>query len=220
VTTTRRIDEIVIGAPHRRDLGDITDLAGNVAELGLLHPIVILPDGTLKRAETVVKLRVEPKAEVLVALALGASTSKRSDQESAVEGREARRWRDRLATRMGNWFHGDRGWEAARRLVWGDLENEWHELHGRRWPSWQCAGCNAPLGGSQARDLPDGNRVHFKPIDCLIRFGKRRRGAACESLVALGLSNHLALVGISYLQSSPLPPKEQAQSNSRSHEDE
>ena len=43
--TTWRIDEIVFGERHRRDLGDIASLAANVAELGLLHPIVIRPDG-------------------------------------------------------------------------------------------------------------------------------------------------------------------------------
>jgi len=139
-----------------------------------------------KRAEAVVELLAAHKAEVLAALA-PASTSKCTDQDAAVAATEAGRWRDRLATRIVDWFHGDRGWEEARRLAWGDLENEWHELHGRRWPSWQCAGCNAPLGGSQALDLPDGNRVHFEPIDCLIRFGKRWRGAACEALVAFGL---------------------------------
>ena len=57
----------------------------------------------------------------------------------------------------------------------------------RRWPAWQCAGCNAPLGGSQALNLPDGNRVHFDPIDCLIRFGNRWRGDAHKALVACGL---------------------------------
>ena len=139
-----------------------------------------------KRAEAVVELLAAHKAEVLAALA-PASTSKCTDQDAAVAGTEARRWRDRLATRIVDWFHGDRGWEEARRLAWGDLENEWHELHGRRWPSWQCAGCNAPLGGSQALDLPDGIRVHFELIDCLIRFGKRWRGDASEALVALGL---------------------------------
>ena len=139
-----------------------------------------------KRAEAVVELLAAHKAEVLAALA-PASTSKCTDQDAAVAGTEARRWRDRLATRIVDWFHGDRGWEEARRLAWGDLENEWHELHGWRWPSWQCAGCNAPLGGSQALNLPDGNRVHFEPIDCLIRFGKRWRGDASEALVALGL---------------------------------
>jgi ParB family transcriptional regulator, chromosome partitioning protein len=47
--TTRRIDEIVVGERHRRDLGDIASLAANVAELGLLHPIVI--HGTLIAGE-------------------------------------------------------------------------------------------------------------------------------------------------------------------------
>jgi hypothetical protein len=139
-----------------------------------------------KRAEAVVKLLSEHKAEVLAALA-PASRSKCTDLDAAVAGTEARRWRDRLATRIVDWFHGDRGWEEARRLAWGDVENEWHELHGRRWPSWQCAGCNAPIGGSQALNLPDGNRVHFEPIDCLIRFGKRWRGDASEALIAFGL---------------------------------
>jgi hypothetical protein len=115
------------------------------------------------------------------------SRSKRGDQESATDNTEARRWCDLFATRITDWFHGDRGWEEARRLAWGDVENEWHGLHGQRWPSWQCAGCHAPIGGLQALNLPDGNRVHFEPIDCLIRFGKRWRGAACEALVALGL---------------------------------
>jgi hypothetical protein len=139
-----------------------------------------------KRAEAVVELLAAHKVEVLAALA-PASTSKCTDQDAAVSGTEARRWRDRLATRIVERFHGDRGWEEARRLAWGDVENEWHELHGRRWPYWQCAGCDAPLGGSQALNLPDGNRVHFEPTDCLIRFGKRWRGDASEALVALGL---------------------------------
>src|SRR5262252_3650959 len=88
-----------------------------------------------KRAEAVVELLAAHKAEVLAALA-PASTSKCTDQDAAVAATEAGRWRDRLATRIVDWFHGDRGWEEE------------------RWPSWQCAGCNAPLGGSQALDLP------------------------------------------------------------------
>jgi hypothetical protein len=104
-----------------------------------------------------------------------------------AETAEACRWRDLFATRTTNWFHGDRGWEAARRLGWGDVLNEWHQLHGRRWPPWQCAGCGALIGGSLALNLPDDNRVHFEPIDCLIRFGKCWRGAAREALVSLGL---------------------------------
>jgi len=62
-----------------------------------------------KRAEAVVKLLEAHKGEVLAALALGASTSERADQESATDNTEARRWRDRLATRIVDWFPGDRG---------------------------------------------------------------------------------------------------------------
>src|SRR5262245_13446115 len=124
---TRRIYEIVLGEPHPRGLGHITSLAANVAELGLLHPIVIRPDGTPKRAEAVVKLLAEHKAEVLAVLVLGASTSERGDQESAVDDREARRWRDRLATRTGEWFHGHRGLEKARWIGRGDAVYECNE---------------------------------------------------------------------------------------------
>jgi hypothetical protein len=37
----RRIDAIVIGERIRRELGDLGPLAANMAELGLLHSIVI-----------------------------------------------------------------------------------------------------------------------------------------------------------------------------------
>ena len=40
--TTRRVDEIVVGERHRRDLGDI-----DLADLGLLQLIVIRPDDRL-----------------------------------------------------------------------------------------------------------------------------------------------------------------------------
>jgi hypothetical protein len=124
-----------------------------------------------KRAEAVVKLLAEHKAEVLAALSPSIGSW----------------WRERFAAKAVQWFVGDRDWEAAKRLAWGDLENEWHHQHGKRRPSWQCAGCDAPIGGSQALNLPDGNRVHLEPIDCLIRFGKRWRGDASDALVAFGL---------------------------------
>ena len=126
-----------------------------------------------KRAEAVVKLLAEHKAEVLAALSPSFD--------------DAGWWRGRFTAKAVQWFVGDRDWEAAKRLAWGDLENDWHHQHGKRCPSLQCAGCGAPIGGSQALNLPDGNRVHFEPIDCLIRLGKRWRGAASEALVALGL---------------------------------
>jgi N6-adenosine-specific RNA methylase IME4/ParB-like chromosome segregation protein Spo0J len=45
------ISEIVVGPRHRKDMGDITELAASMAELGLLQPIVVRPDGTLIAGE-------------------------------------------------------------------------------------------------------------------------------------------------------------------------
>jgi ParB family chromosome partitioning protein len=42
-----RIADIKIGERHRKDMGDIAALAASVAEVGLLHPVVITPDGEL-----------------------------------------------------------------------------------------------------------------------------------------------------------------------------
>jgi hypothetical protein len=124
-----------------------------------------------KRAGAIVKLLAEHKAEVLAALSIVAASW----------------WRERFTAKAVQWSVGDRDWDSAKRLAWGDLENEWHDRYGKRRPSWQCAGCDSAIGSSRALNLPDGNRVHFEPIDCLIRFGKRWRGAACEALVAFGL---------------------------------
>lgn len=59
-TEKRMIDQIVIGERHRRDLGDLTDLTESIKNLGLLHPVVILPSGKLvagaRRLEAVKKL--------------------------------------------------------------------------------------------------------------------------------------------------------------------
>ena len=42
---TMPISAIILGNRHRRDMGDIEGLAANIADLGLLHPIVVRPDG-------------------------------------------------------------------------------------------------------------------------------------------------------------------------------
>lgn len=42
-----RIDAITIGERHRKDMGDIDALAQSIADVGLLHPIVVTPDGRL-----------------------------------------------------------------------------------------------------------------------------------------------------------------------------
>ena len=129
-----------------------------------------------KRAEPVVRLLAKHKTEVLAAL-----TPRLPDVIEPCD------WKERFTACTFEWLRGERGWEAAKRLAWGDLQNEWHALHGRRWPHWQCAGCDAPISGHEALGLPDGNRVHLEPIDCLINFGRRWRGEADAGLVALGL---------------------------------
>lgn len=47
----RALDEIKIGKRHRHDFGDIKGLAANIQQIGLLHPIVIRPNGQLIAGE-------------------------------------------------------------------------------------------------------------------------------------------------------------------------
>ena len=42
-----RIDQVQIGYRYRKDLGDVRSLADSIAEVGLLHPIVVTPEGRL-----------------------------------------------------------------------------------------------------------------------------------------------------------------------------
>ena len=46
-----RISKIRVGRRHRRDLGDIDSLAKSIADIGLLHPIVLRSDGRLIAGE-------------------------------------------------------------------------------------------------------------------------------------------------------------------------
>jgi N6-adenosine-specific RNA methylase IME4/ParB-like chromosome segregation protein Spo0J len=41
------IDQIQVGFRYRRDLGDLRSLAGSIAEVGLLHPVVVTAEGRL-----------------------------------------------------------------------------------------------------------------------------------------------------------------------------
>src|SRR5262245_58148103 len=43
----RPMDSIRLGDRIRADLGDVEGLAASIADIGLLHPIVIAPDGML-----------------------------------------------------------------------------------------------------------------------------------------------------------------------------
>ena len=38
-----RIDDIIVGDRYRRDLGDVDALTQSIADIGLLHPIVVTP---------------------------------------------------------------------------------------------------------------------------------------------------------------------------------
>jgi N6-adenosine-specific RNA methylase IME4 len=48
---SKQIADIKIGRRHRRDMGDLEGLARNIEELGLLHPVVVKPDGELIAGE-------------------------------------------------------------------------------------------------------------------------------------------------------------------------
>lgn len=50
-TVRHQIENIKIGVRHRNDLGDIKSLAASIADVGLLHPIVVTPDNTLIAGE-------------------------------------------------------------------------------------------------------------------------------------------------------------------------
>jgi hypothetical protein len=124
-----------------------------------------------RRAEHLVKLLAEHKSAVLAALAPDARSG----------------WQERYEALIVLWSSRQRSSEEAHRLAWADLQNEWHVLHGRRWPAWQCAGCNRPLSGHPALDLPCGNRVHLEDLECLIAFGRRWRHDAHQALITLGM---------------------------------
>lgn len=42
-----RIADVVVGERHRKDMGDLDGLARSIAEIGLLHPVVVTPDNRL-----------------------------------------------------------------------------------------------------------------------------------------------------------------------------
>ena len=50
-----RIADRQIGERHRKDMGDIEGLARSIDEIGLLHPVVVRPDGTLVAGERRIK---------------------------------------------------------------------------------------------------------------------------------------------------------------------
>jgi hypothetical protein len=161
----------------RRQGGDVSLIPPD--RLKVVAPATLLAD-FVEQARAV-------KSELVAALAAMAPSPKPSDHINSPGAVEARRWRERFTARTFEWYGGKREWQKAMRLAWGEILSEWHTLHGRRWPAWQCAGCGKLIGGLEALNLPDGNRVHFEPIDCLIGFGQRWRSDAQAALLSLGL---------------------------------
>jgi hypothetical protein len=141
-------------------------------------------DATIKRSGDHLILRAGSKP---VPGALVKRLEQGKAEVLAVISPDAHYWDQRFTALTCAWSVGKRDWQTARRLAWGDLQNEWHKNHGRQWPQWQCAGCGKPIGGLDVVNLPDGNRVHFEPIDCMIDFGRRWRGDARRALVGLGI---------------------------------
>jgi hypothetical protein len=47
IRVERPIDSIRVGRRHRRDFGDIDQLADSIEDIGLLHPITVNEDGLL-----------------------------------------------------------------------------------------------------------------------------------------------------------------------------
>jgi hypothetical protein len=138
--------------------------------------------------ELVQRLR-EAKAEVLAALTVGRACRGPSRSRDRVGDSFAAR--DLFGERLVHWFmHGRRRWHEAELIAFNECVLQWHGRHGRRWPAWQCAGCDAPIGGSIALLLADGNRVHLDGahgLDCLLTFGERWRSEASAGLRAPGL---------------------------------
>jgi hypothetical protein len=159
-------------------------LLARLTELGVtVRPVgdrLMLRTGAKPIPGALLKLLRESKADLMQALV--------SVEEPAGVEDVAAWWRRHYIVRVLDWeLSGFRPVLHARRLAWGELVSEWHYRYGHRRPAWQCAGCDAPIGGVRSLTLGDGNRVHFDRLDCLLAFGERWRDEATAALRALGL---------------------------------
>ena len=78
--------------------------------------------------------------------------------------------------------------QAARSLALGEAQTRWHQLHSQTPPVALCAGCSAPLSGSDCFEPEDGVRAHYDDaLKCLTAYGARWRGEAARGLEELGI---------------------------------
>jgi len=168
-------------------------LLDRLAEIGA----VVEPDGdrlvlragpTPIPGELVSDLR-RAKSEVLARLNSPEYAAKGIDTRAVGDGSDPAWWRRHFTIRTLHWgLSGKWVKVEVEGLAYGELLDEWRRSQGRRWPAWQCAGCDEPIGSLSALLLADETRVHFdEERQCLIRFGRRWRGEAAAGLRALGL---------------------------------
>jgi hypothetical protein len=163
-------------AAVRRAGGDVK-LAGP-DRLRLIAPAPVLP-----------ALAAQVRAAKPLLIAVLASTSSHAMEAAATDRTSplsAAEWHTRHREALAYWSALHPADEAAV-LAWGEIEDRWHRLHGARWPAWQCAGCDQPIGGLPAMTLADGSRVHLGKLSCLLCFGRRWRSAASSALRSFGI---------------------------------
>ena len=166
-------------------LGCLAELGASVAPDG--DRLVVRAGASGIPAALMARLRAA-KPDLIAALATGAHTPSQT-ADRTTHPVDAAWWHGRFTIRTIHWeLGGYRSHLEARCLAFGELLDEFRESQGRRWPTWQCAGCDEPIDGLSALTLADGNRIHFgDENECLIRFGRRWHGAAVAGLRALGL---------------------------------
>lgn len=169
------------------------DLLDRLAEIGAtVKPVgycLVVRAGPKPVPGELVQCLREAKAEVLAALVPVGCTPAAAEAFYRCSCSDAAWWRRHFIIRtIDRGRGGTRPHAKAAWLAWGELECRWHGLHGHRLPEWQCAGCDAPIGGLPALRLSDGNRTHIDNLDCLTRYGERWRGAATAGLKAMGIN--------------------------------
>jgi hypothetical protein len=141
-----------------------------------------------KRAEPVARLLLDHKLNVLAALAPRRHEATNCDASAA----ERASWRDKYSARIVHWFrHGQRPWEEADFLAFGEMVLEWHRRYGTRRDPRRCAACGDDLPDDSGLTVDrEGVRVHLdavRGIACIIAYGTRWRGASVAGLHAVGI---------------------------------